>query len=132
MALCMRMLILVLALAALGGARTVCAQAATEGREAYNLLCSTCHGASGDGNGPFAVGQNPPATNFTRLPPGRLDADRDGLAATPMDFLLVTRDGAEPFGGSPIMPPIANLGGDAALAPAIVEFIFSEFVPRSP
>jgi len=127
-----RAMILLLSLVVLGGGRDATAQGRIEARANYNLLCSTCHGAHGDGNGPFSVGQQPPATDFTRLPPGRLDADGDGVAATPMDFLLVTQSGAEPFQGSPTMPPIANLGGSGALVPDIVAFIFTEFVPQSP
>lgn len=110
--------------------RSASAQDMMGARATYDLLCANCHGVQGDGKGAFGVGQVPPPTDFTRSPPGRIDADADGRAATPMDFALVTRDGAAAYQGSPSMPPIVNLGGRAELVPDLVAFIFAEFVPR--
>lgn len=35
------------------------------GNEAYNALCSQCHGADGRGHGPEAAGLTPPPADFT-------------------------------------------------------------------
>lgn len=37
----------------------------SKGKEVYQMYCSTCHGLSGEGNGPIAAGLTPRPTDFT-------------------------------------------------------------------
>lgn len=62
------------------------------GEQTYDRRCATCHGEEGQGDGPTAVGMDPPPTDFTAAP---LD---------PWRAYAVTRDGGRPHGLSAGMP----------------------------
>jgi mono/diheme cytochrome c family protein len=67
----------------LGGVR-VSQETLEQGRIAYGLYCSTCHGEQGDGRGPSGVGLRPPPRDlrlgivkFASVPSGMLPRDED-------------------------------------------------------
>jgi len=40
-----------------------------EGQRVYAEICSSCHGVSGEGDGPAGAALDPPPSNIGRLPP---------------------------------------------------------------
>jgi high-affinity iron transporter len=67
----------------------------TVGKEKYRLFCASCHGASGDGQGPASKGLLPPPGDF------RLGKFRYG--SSDRDLFEVISDGAASKGGSGLM-----------------------------
>ena len=69
--------------------------AAFNAEQMFNIVCASCHGATGEGNGPAGVALDPPPANFT---------DPEFWATRDMDRIVqVIRDGAASVGGSPLM-----------------------------
>jgi len=66
-------------------------------QSSYGIICSTCHGAAGDGTGAAGAALDPAPANFTD-PAFWVDRDRDRI-------MTVIRDGAVAVGGSPLMAP---------------------------
>ncbi len=62
------------------------------GEAIYDARCASCHGDTGEGDGPAGVGMQPPPTDFTDVP---LDPQR---------AYLVTREGGRAMGLSAGMP----------------------------
>ena len=70
---------------------------ATNGAAKYALLCASCHGAGGAGDGPVAAGLNPPPTNHT---------DDAYMASLSDDHLFkVVKEGGGAVGKSVLMAP---------------------------
>jgi len=71
------------------------------GRTLFESRCFVCHGRTGQGNGPAAVGLNPPPADFTKptWQAGISDAD----------LMRVIKDGGSALGRSPLMPPNGDL-----------------------
>lgn len=63
----------------------------------YGLICATCHGTGGEGDGAAGVALDPQPANFTD-PAFWVDRDRERVITT-------IRDGAAAVGGSPLMAP---------------------------
>jgi cytochrome c oxidase cbb3-type subunit III len=71
------------------------------GRILFETRCFVCHGRTGQGNGPAAVGLNPPPADFTKptWQAGISDAD----------MMRVIKDGGAALGRSAVMPPNGDL-----------------------
>ena len=63
----------------------------------FGTVCATCHGASGQGDGPAGAALDPPPASFTD-PAFWEGRDRDRI-------ITVIRDGAAAVGGSALMAP---------------------------
>ena len=68
---------------------------AAKGAEKYKMLCVSCHGEKGDGNGPAGAALTPKPTNFT----DPANADR----LTDEYTYKVIKDGGAANGKSPLM-----------------------------
>jgi len=77
---------------------------AAAGKKTYDMLCFTCHGTTGKGDGPAATGLNPPPRNFT-VGTFKFDANGDGKPGEDTDLVLVIKNGAATYGGNPVMAP---------------------------
>jgi len=73
--------------------------------------CNSCHGMEGAGDGPLAAVLNPPPRKFT-VGDFKFDADGDGTTGTDGDLLLVIKNGAQAYGGNPMMAPNPALDDD--------------------
>ncbi|MBV8586511.1 MAG: cytochrome c [Verrucomicrobia bacterium] len=71
------------------------------GRTLFETRCFVCHGRTGQGNGPAAVGLNPPPVDFTK--PSWQASVSDA------DLMRVIKDGGAALGRSAVMPPNADL-----------------------
>ena len=74
-----------------------------EGRKLYELYCSNCHCARGEGDGPLAPALDPKPRDFTT---GRfyIDANANNQTGEEIDIARVIREGPAAFGGSRAMP----------------------------
>ena len=100
--------ILVLALALLVGAAAFAAGDPAAGKKNFDTLCFTCHGSTGEGNGPAGAALNPPPRNFAKGD-FKFDANKDGKAGEDADLHLVIKNGAGAYGGNPSMAPWGHL-----------------------
>lgn len=77
---------------------------AAKGKTLFETNCASCHGTTGEGNGPVGAALQPPPRNFTK---GvfKFDTDKDGKTGTDADLKNVITQGAAAFGGSPLMAP---------------------------
>jgi mono/diheme cytochrome c family protein len=73
------------------------AQDAAKGEQVYKTYCLTCHGPTGDGQGPVGKTLNPPPRDFTQG-----DFKYGG---TDQDIFDVISNGAASKGGSALMAP---------------------------
>jgi caa(3)-type oxidase subunit IV len=73
----------------------------------FNVVCATCHGAGGEGDGAAGVALDPPPANFTD-PEFWADRDRERI-------ITVIRDGAAAVGGSALMAPCGALYNEEQL-----------------
>lgn len=80
----------------------------------FNLICATCHGSAGDGNGAAGAALDPRPANFTD--PAFWETRDDERIKTAI------RDGGAAVGGSPLMAPWGVLFDDAQLD-ALVEYV---------
>lgn len=87
------------------------------GRRTYVANCASCHGGSGRGDGTMGRSLQPPPRDFTQAR-FRFDTDGDGRTGTDDDLRNVIRNGAGPYGGSPLMDGF-DVFGDAELADLI-------------
>jgi mono/diheme cytochrome c family protein len=90
------------------------------GRVLYLSYCASCHGVSGEGNGPVAESLRQPPTDLTRLaerhgtPLPRqelaefIDGRRDVAAHGPRDMPVWGRRFVEPSPGGPSSEPVAD------------------------
>ena len=86
------------------------------GAEIYGLACASCHGPSGQGDGPVGRSLDPPIAALS-ADSYRLDADGDGRPGTRDDLRLVLLNGAPAYGGSRLMgayPRLAEEPGELA------------------
>jgi mono/diheme cytochrome c family protein len=68
-----------------------------KGKQVFSLYCVSCHGETGDGQGPVGKTLTPPPRDFTKG-----DFKYGG---TDQDLLDVISNGAASKGGSPLMAP---------------------------
>ena len=90
---------------------------AAAGKVLFNTNCATCHGETGQGNGPLGASLNPPPRDFTKAQ-FKFDTDKDGKTGTDADLKNVIQKGGMAFGGSPLMAPWPQLT-DAQIADLI-------------
>lgn len=64
--------------------------------------CITCHGATGEGDGPASASLNPKPKNFAKAEYA-LDTNGDGKMGTEEDIVNVITNGAQKYGGSFMM-----------------------------
>ena len=83
-----------------------------KGKETFKMICATCHGESGKGDGPGGQGIQPPPRDFTKGD-FKFDANKNGKVGEDADLKLVISKGAAEFGGSPLMTPWAGALSDA-------------------
>ncbi len=97
----LRMASTLVALVVLAGASGTLAQAdkadPAKGKPIYALYCVTCHGESGDGQGPVGKTLNPPPRDFTKGDFKYGGGDKE--------IFEVISNGAASKGGSPLMAP---------------------------
>ena len=84
---------------------------AAAGGVIFNANCSSCHGVSGKGDGPVGAALTPPPRNFT-IGDFAFDPDSNGAKGEDADLVLVIKDGAMKYGGSPLMAPWPTLSDD--------------------
>jgi mono/diheme cytochrome c family protein len=82
-----------------------------KGKETFKMICATCHGESGKGDGPGGQGIQPPPRDFTKGD-FKFDANKNGKVGEDADLKLVISKGAAEFGGSPLMTPWAGALSD--------------------
>ena len=100
--------LMALAIAALFTPTVAQAGDAEAGKASYATFCLTCHGPTGAGDGPVGVALQPPPRNFGE---GNFlfDTDGDGKPGTDADLKNVIKNGAQAYGGSPLMTPWGHL-----------------------
>ena len=81
------------------------------GKATFTILCVSCHGAGGKGDGPVGAMLQPPPRDFTT---GDFKFDTDDIdgPGTDTDLKNVISQGAAAFGGSPLMAPNPSLTDD--------------------
>ena len=85
----------------------------------FGIVCSTCHGAGGAGDGPAGVALDPPPASFTDAS-FWAERDRDRI-------ITVIRDGAAAVGGSALMAPWGALYDEEQLG-QMADYVMS-FAP---
>jgi cytochrome c553 len=85
---------------------------AAAGNTKFQVLCASCHGAGGKGDGPtgkaLAAAGQPAPRDFT-VGEFVIDADKDGKTGSDADLKLVITKGALIYGGSAMMAPVQGL-----------------------
>jgi mono/diheme cytochrome c family protein len=92
------------ALALLFAPVTALAGGTDTGKENYDLFCSSCHGFTGEGDGPAAIALQPPPRDFSEGA-FKFDTDEDGEPGTDADLRNVITNGAGKYGGNMMMAP---------------------------
>jgi len=91
-------------------ASNVLAGDASKGKTIYDGkgACGACHGPSGKGDGAAAAAMNPKPRSFAD---GQFqyDTDGDGKSGSDSDLLNILKNGTANYGGSPTMPPRADI-----------------------
>src|SRR5690606_10087013 len=87
----------------------------TEAREMFASLCSTCHGTTGNGDGPGATGLDPKPRSF---------ADKEWQASVTDEHIrkVITLGGAS-VRKSPLMVPNPQLKSKPEVLQALVEIV---------
>ena len=78
------------------------------GKKSYDMLCMSCHGTTGKGDGPAGAALDPKPRDFS-IGDFKIDANKDGTAGSDEDMALVIKNGAAAYGGSPLMAPWGHL-----------------------
>lgn len=98
----------------------VAAAGAFSAQSAFRDVCATCHGASGEGDGPAGVALDPPPASFTD-PAFWADRDKERI-------MTVIDQGAAAVGGSNLMAPFGGLYTDEQLS-ELADYVIS-FAPE--
>ncbi len=88
-----------------------------KGKEKFELMCASCHGPQGKGDGPAGAALNPKPRNLT-----------DAAYMSTLDdehIIKVIKEGGASVGKSPLMPPLGGALSDEDVH-NIVAFIRSE------
>ncbi len=96
-----RLVLALVSVSLLGGVSVALGQAdsadAAKGAQIYQLYCVTCHGVTGDGQGPVGKTLDPPPRDFTKGDFKYGSSDKD--------VFEVISNGAASKGGTPLMAP---------------------------
>jgi mono/diheme cytochrome c family protein len=84
---------------------------AAAGKAKFAILCVSCHGESGKGDGPVGAMLKPSPRDFSKAE-FKFDTNGDGTPGTDEDLKAVITQGAGAFGGSPLMAPNPSLSED--------------------
>ena len=76
----------------------------TSAEELYPALCASCHGASGQGDGP-GIPEGVIRPRPFSAEAFKFDTDADWQKGTDVDIANVIKNGTQFYGGSPLMPP---------------------------
>lgn len=117
-------LVLSLAVTSLFFAISAKADDLAKGKEVYNTIgaCASCHGAEGKGDGVAAAALTPKPRNFQEAA-YLYDTDADGKKGTEADILNIVTNGAQKYGGSPLMAGRADI--PEADRKALVKYVLS-------
>jgi mono/diheme cytochrome c family protein len=97
--------------------------AAVDGKTVYTTYCATCHGPTGQGDGPGAAALEPKPRNFA-AGEFKFDPTGDGKTGEPEDLVEVVKNGAAQYGGSPLMVPWGTSLNEQQIG-AVVEYVKS-------
>lgn len=102
--------------AAEAAAPAVDTEALIRGAQLYGEHCARCHGSIGEGDGPLAMGAQPPPTDLTRPAPGGAEARRQAILAGPREhaFAPVLEASAGGSGIDDLMVYLASIEGTEA------------------
>jgi hypothetical protein len=106
--------------AATGSSKPAVPISAADRQEAdtkFKVLCATCHGESGKGDGPGAVALNPKPRNYT-------DANWQ-KTVTDEELRKIIVQGGQAVGKSPLMPPNPDLQTKPGVVEALVQKVRS-------
>lgn len=93
------------------------ADPAADAKTIFNTRCTTCHGASGKGDGPAAAGLNPRPRDYSDAAWQKSVSDED-LAKTILN-------GGAAVGKSALMPPNPDLQGKPEVVNELVKIVRS-------
>jgi mono/diheme cytochrome c family protein len=96
------------ALVLLAASSATAAGDAEAGKATFTMVCVSCHGVSGKGDGPVGAMLTPPPRDFSKAE-FKFDTNGDGTPGTDADLKAVISQGAGAFGGSPLMAPNPTL-----------------------
>jgi mono/diheme cytochrome c family protein len=103
------------ALAQLAPAGAIPDAARAEAKTIYDQRCTTCHGATGRGDGAAAVALNPKPRDFS---------DKAWQTGAKDDYLMkIVLEGGPAVGKSPLMPPNPDLQAKPQVVAALREMI---------
>ena len=97
--------------------RAVAATMAAEAEATFRARCVTCHGASGEGDGPGSSALTPPPRNF-RDPAWQAEVSDEHIAN-------IVMYGGAAVGRSPTMPGNPDFAARPELVEALVEYVRS-------
>lgn len=103
-------------------AATTAAAGGDAGASAYSMYCTTCHGATGKGDGVAAAGLNPKPADFS-AGTFKYDVNGNGTPGDVDDIKAIVHDGAAKHGGSLLMAPWPMLSPDQLQA--VAEYVKS-------
>lgn len=90
---------------------------AAAGKATFSIVCMSCHGETGKGDGVVGAMLQPPPRDFSKAN-FKFDANKDGTAGTDADLAAVIRQGAAGFkdasgaAGSALMAPNPSLSDE--------------------
>ena len=100
------------AFAALLAPTSASAGDAEKGKVLYTTNCTSCHGETGEGDGPVAIAVPPPPPRNFSVGDFKFDADEDGTVGTDADLKTVITKGAGAFDGNMMMAAWGGLLSD--------------------
>jgi mono/diheme cytochrome c family protein len=103
-----------IAAAGLVAASTAQAGDVAAGKAKYDMFCASCHGPTGQGDGPVGAALNPKPRDFS-AGEFKFDTDKDGKTGTDADLKNVIKNGGGAYGGSAMMAPWGATLSDADL-----------------